>query len=64
MPRIWSLSDISREVDASRQMVWKRVLVGHLPAPRYVSVGGIPYWSEKQAERMIREWVPDLRKER
>jgi hypothetical protein len=45
-------------------MVWKRVLNGHLPAPRYVSATGIPFWSAKQVERMVREWVPDLRKER
>lgn len=64
MPRIWSLSDIAREVGISRQGVWNKVMKGHLPAPRYVSVTGTPYWSETQASKIIAGWKHDPRRKR
>lgn len=64
MQKIWSQSDIARQVGISRVAVWKRVQKGHLPAPLYESISGTHYWSEAQARRIIRNWRHDPRRKR
>jgi hypothetical protein len=55
---IWSLSDLARELECSRQALWNRVSKGHVPAPRYFTIAGTPHWSDAQARSIIDNWVP------